>query len=256
MDRQPMPAQGRWPALAALGCLNLLCIGFAGVGSARFLGWPLSFGVPLFGQALFFMAFCYALARRTPLYPDHPSFAHSPLTTIIARMERTRRRLLVVDLAGGGIAVSLGLSFLVAAGPHTPGERPLLLVMANVMLALGFALLAHSATLFPRRSAYEYARYAGTPARARLLKVTNTGIGRRLATYDSARLYHLDLEVMPPAGAAYPVTIRQLIRRHPSIMPAVGAVIPVKYLPEQPQVVVALLNPEDRPPDDRGILKG
>jgi hypothetical protein len=29
-------------------------------------------------------------------------------------------------------------------------------------------------------------------------------------------------------------------------MPAAGATIPVKYLPDQPQVVVVLLDPEDR----------
>jgi hypothetical protein len=249
MDRQQLQARRRWLALLALGGFNLLCVGLAGFIGARFFAWPLSFGIPLFTQVLCFMALCFALARRTLLYPDHPSFAGTPSAAVIARMERTRVRLLAVDLAGAGIAIGLGLVFLIWASANPAREQPLLWAIACVTLALTFALLAHSTTLYSRRSEQEYVRHAGTPASARVLKVTNMRVRQRAPSYDAARLYVLDLEVMPLTGAAYQVSIQQLIRTHPAQMPAVGATIPVKYLPEQPQVVVTLLNPEDRAPE-------
>jgi hypothetical protein len=243
-----MRTRQRWLALAAVGGFNVLCLGLATLISARLLAWPLSFGIPLFGQVLFFMAFCYLLARRTSLYPDHPSFVNTPPAAIIARMEQTRRRLLVADLVGGGIALGLGIVLIVVASLNPAQAQLLLQLVASVMLALGCALWAHSATLLPRQSAHEYARQAGTPAMARVLTVTNMRHTQHAPTYDRARLYGLDLEVIPPTGAPYQVSIQQLVRRHPTSMPSPGTIIPIRYIPEQPQVVVALLNPEDRPP--------
>jgi hypothetical protein len=235
-------------APAVLGLLNLACVGIAGAASAR-LAWPMWFGIPLFIQVCFFMFLCYSLARRTRLDPGHPNFANTAAATVIAQMERTRIRLLAVDLIGGGSAVVLGIIFLIVASPNTPRASPLLLAVASVLLALGLGLLFHSITLFPRRSEYEYARHSGAPATARVLKVTNLRVRRPGPAYDAARLYLLELEVQPPMQAPYHATIQQLIRQHPSNMPQVGALIAVKYLPEQPQVVVALVDPEDKLPD-------
>jgi hypothetical protein len=64
-------------------------------------------------------------------------------------------------------------------------------------------------------------------------------------TFDPAKFYILELQVMPATGALYCVTVSQLLRKHSSNMPPVGSTISVKYLPDPPQVVVALLDPED-----------
>jgi hypothetical protein len=237
--------QERRLGLTGLVLINLVCIGLAGFVGARFLEWPFSFGLPLFGQLFFFMAFCFLLARRTAIYPDHPSLANATPSAAIEQMGQVGRRLLRVDLVGGGLSIVLGLTLLVAA-LSLPGI-PFLLAGANTTLALGCALLAHSATVIARQPAQEYVRQKGVRATARILKVTNLHYSQRASTYDRARQYLLELEVMPANGNPYKVTVQQLLLKHPSLMPAAGASIPVRYLPEQPQLVVALLEPEVQP---------
>jgi hypothetical protein len=163
---------------------------------------------------------------------------------VIARMEQTRRRLLAVEMVAGAISLLLGVVLLVWYEMQLPGltyERLLSLIASLIALPLGVALIGHSFTLLPRQSAYEYARLAGEPATAVLLNVTRTGGKRPSRTFDPAKLYILELQVMPATGAPYYVTVSQLLRKHSSNMPPVGSTVPVKYLPDQPQVVVALL---------------
>lgn len=247
MTRQPAHWSHSWVAIAAFGCLSLLCIGFTALISSQLLTWPLSFGLPLFVAVMCFMAMTYTLARRTRLYPDHPSFASMQPAAVIAGMDQTRGRLLVTDVVGGALLIIIGITCLMAANPNSPMGSPLLLATAIVTLALSFALLAHSFTLIPWRSEQEYARHAGVAATARLLDITPLRSVRRLPAFDAARLYRLELEVLPPLGAPYRVTLEQLIRRRRLQMPAVGSLIPVKFLAEQPEVVVTLLDPADRP---------
>jgi hypothetical protein len=159
-------------------------------------------------------------------------------------MEQTRTRLLRVELIGGAIILLVGI---VLAVFSSLSWQPLFLAGTIIVLPLGFAVIGHSFSLIHRQSAYEYARLAGTPATARVLKVTNTGWSVHSRTIDRAQIYLLDIEVFPPLGAPYRVTLRQPIRRHPSNMPPVGATIPVKLLPGQPEVVVASLEPGDSP---------
>lgn len=237
-NRQP-----RWIILAAIFCLDLLCVAFSSIAIAPFAYLPL-LGVILIGQSLFFMGFILGIARLTPLEANHPSFGpDTPAAIIIAKMEQTRTRLIAFDLTLGLTTLLLGSGFLVWG---TTNWQPLILAVSLVILPLGFALVGHSFTLFWRQSAYEYARQAGVPATATLLKVTNTGINRPTRMFDPGRLYILELQVIQPTGSPYQVTLRQLIRQHPGNMPPVGSVIPVKYLPDQPQVVVALLNPGEK----------
>jgi hypothetical protein len=225
-----------------LAGLNMLCIGAAAFASTRLLDWPFSFGVPLFGQTLFFMAHSALLARRSALYADQlgPGLA---ARAAIAHTERARVRLLAIDLAGGALALLLGLGLLIASSPNTPAERPGLLAGSCVMLALGCGLLAHSATLAARRSAFEYVSRFGTPATARLLAWRAAGGTRRRADYSAARRYQLDLDVLPAGGAPYRITIEQLIQLHPRSMPPAGSLLDALYLPEQPEVVVVRLSP-------------
>jgi hypothetical protein len=230
-------------ALAAVLCLDLLCAGLAAAILTPFArNFPL-LGVVLIGQILLLMMLILALMRLIPLDADHPSFQDgAPPPVVIARMERTRIRLLTIELISGAIILLVGIILL---GFASINWHPLLLAGTIIMAPLGFTLIGHSFTLIHRRSAYEYARLAGTPATARLIKVTN--LRRRVPSpsFDRARIYALDIEVMPPSGAPYRITLRQPIRQHPSNMPRAGATIPVKYLPDQPQVVVAMLEPED-----------
>jgi uncharacterized membrane protein len=247
MDHRLMSRRARLIALGAILCLDLLCVGLATAILTLFTkNFPL-LGLVLIGQAFFLMMLILAATRLVPLDADHQAFqdGRSP-AAVIARMEQTRTRLLMAELVSGAITLLVGIIFAVVS---TLRWQPLFLAATIIMVPLGFALIGHSFTLRHRRSAYEYARLAGTRASARVLKVTNTGWSIRSRSFDSARIYMLDIEVMPPSGAPYHITLRQPIRKHPSIMPQVGATIPVKYLPDQPDVVVALLDPEDRAPD-------
>ena len=240
------PSRGR--VLGAILCIDLLCIGLASAAIAPF-DFPPLVGVLLIGQTLFFMMFTPGIARLTPLDADHPSYQNgAPVAAIIARMDQTRRRLLAIDMVAGAISLLLGIVLLVWFEMQLPGltkERLLSLIASLIALPLGVALIGHSFTLLPRRSAYEYARLAGEPATAIVLKVTKTAGKRPSRTFDPARFYILELQVMPAKGAPYCITVSQLLRKHSSNMPPVGSTIPVKYLPDQPQVVVALLDPED-----------
>jgi hypothetical protein len=247
MDHRPMSRRAHLIALAAILCLDLLCAGAATSILMSFTkNYPL-LGAVLIGQVVFLLLLVLLVTRLVPLDADHPAFQHgTPPAAVIARMEQTRNRLLTVELIGGAIVLLMGLilSMFSAASWH-----PWLLAGTIIMLPLGFALIGHSFTLLHRRSAHEYARLAGTPASARVLKVTNTGWRIPSRSFDSARIYMLDIEVMPPSGAPYHVTLRQPIRTYPSNMPPVGGKIAVKYLPNQPDVVIALLDPEDRASD-------
>jgi hypothetical protein len=244
MNQQPLNRRSRLIALAAVLCLNLLCVGLATAIVASFAkNFPL-LGVVLIGQIFFLLMLILALTRLVPLDADHPAYQNgAPPAAVIARMEQTRTRLLTVELSGGAIILLVGIILAVFSATTW---RPLFLAGTIIMLPLGFALIGHSFTLIHRRSAYEYARLAGMPATARVLKVTNTGWNVPSRSIDPARIYVLDLEVMPSSGAPYRVTLRQPIRKHSSNMPPVGATIPVRYLPDQPEVVVALLELEDR----------
>jgi MFS family permease len=240
--------RSRQLVLAALLGLNLLCVGLA---SALFpaLSRPLLFGVALCIESMFFMMFLLGLARLGKLHADHPAFLGSAPAIIIAQMEHTRSRLIMIDLIGGALALLLGIACLLAVVVESPAIgswRSLIFTVGLVAMPLGFALIAHSFTLLPQRAAYEYARQAGTPATARVLKVTKLLGSQRSRSYDKARRYQLELEVQPPGGAPYQATIEQLIRLHPLNMPAIGSTIAVKYLPDQPRVVVALLDPEEK----------
>ena len=210
---------------------------------ARFASYPL-LGAVLIGQTLFLLMLTLAFLRLIPLDADHSAFQDgAPPSVVIARMEQTRIRLLTIELISGGIVLLFGLILAVFSATSW---RLLPLAGTIIMVPLGFTLIAHSFTLIHRRSAYEYARIAGTPATAQVLKVTNTRTNVPSPFFDRARIYMLDIEVMPPSGAPYRITLRQPLRTHPSNMPAAGATIPVKYLPDQPQVVAVLLDPEDR----------
>jgi hypothetical protein len=244
MNLQPMSRRSRIIALAAVLCLDLLCVGLASTIVASFTkNFPL-LGVVLIGQILFLLMLILALTRLVPLDADHPAFQDgTPPAAVITRMEQTRTRLLTVEIINGAIVLLVGIILLVFGSTNW---HPLLLAGTIIMVPLGFTLIGHSFTLIHRRSAYEYARLAGAPATARVLKVTNTGWGVPSRSIDRARIYELDIEVLPPSGAPYRITLRQPIRKHLRNMPPVGATIPVKYLPDQPDVVVALLDPEDR----------
>jgi hypothetical protein len=244
MKQQPMSRRARLIALVALLCLDLLCAGLAAAVVTSFTkNFPL-LGAVLIGQALFLLMLILAFTRLVPLDADHAVYQDgAPPAAVIARMERTRTRLLAVELVSGAIILLVGIILAVVSALRW---QPLYLAGTIVMLPLGFALIGHSFSLIHRRSAYEYARLAGTPATARVLKVTNTRQKVLSRSIDRARVYILDVEVMPPSGTPYRVTLRQPIRTHPLSMPPVGAKIPVKYLPDQPAVVVALLDPEDR----------
>jgi hypothetical protein len=245
MNHQPMSRRARLLALAAVLCLNLLCIGLAtALLTSLAKNFPL-LGVVLIGQALFFLMVLLGLTRLVPLDADHSTFQEdmSP-AAVIARMEQTRTRLLTVELVGGAIILLLGVILAVVSASNW---QPVFLASTMIMVPLGFALIGHSFSLFHRRSAHEYARLAGTPAAAKVLSVTNTRWNVLSRSIDPARIYVLDLEVVPPSGVPYRATLRQPIRRHPRSMPTAGATIAVRYLPDQPEVVVALLDLEDRP---------
>ena len=243
MSQQPMSRRARLIVLAAVLCLDLLCAGLAAAVLTLFgIYFPL-LGVVLIGQILFFMMLILAFMRQIPLDANHPAFQDgAPASVVIARMEQTRLRLLTIEPIGGGVILLLGLILAVFSAMSW---HFLPLVGTIIMLPLGFTLIAHSFTLFHRRSEHEYARLAGMPATARVVNVARTGWGVPSRSFDRARIYVLDIEVMPPSGAPYRVTLHQPIRSHPSNMPPVGAMIPVKYLPDQPQVVIAMLEPED-----------
>ncbi|HXW00510.1 MAG TPA: hypothetical protein VEC93_18980, partial [Anaerolineae bacterium] len=211
------PSKGR--VLGAIFCLDLLCVGLASAAIAPFDFPPLA-GILLIGQTIFFMMFLLGIARLTPLDADHPSYQDgAPAATIIARMEQTRRRLLAVDIVTGAISLLVGVILLVLFEMSVPGItqwRLLLLIASMIALPLGVALIGHSFTLLPRRSAYEYARLAGEPATAIVLKVTKTAGKRPSRTFDPAKFYILELQVMPATGAPYCVTVSQLLRKHSS----------------------------------------
>jgi hypothetical protein len=235
--------RSRQLVLAVLLGLNLLCVGLASA-TITALSRPLLLGVALIGQSIFFMMFLLGLARLSKLHVDHPAFLGSAPAMIIAQMEQTRNRLIIAELAGGALVLLLGSVCVVVTVASDLGSwRPLIFTIGLVALPLGFALIGHSFTLLPQRAAYEYARQAGTSATAQVLGVTRQLGGRPSRSFDRARRYQLELQVQPQGSAPYQVTIEQLIRLHPLNMPAAGSTIAVKYLPDQPHVVVALLEP-------------
>lgn len=239
-------------AVALLVGMGILAIGAAAL-VGRLLPWPFSYGLPLFVQVFFFMALSATLARYTPLYPDHPSFAKADRTVIIERMKEWRARLLAVDLVGGAAALTLGLAALVVGFLDPSRPEASWLAASSLLLALGVGLFAHAATLVSRQPAQEYVRYAGAAATARVTSVQNLLYSQRTSIYDRARKYRLELEVLPLEGTPYTTTIEQLVRKRPSSMPRPGAVIPIRYIAGQPELVVALINPEDqRAMDDAG----
>lgn len=249
MDHLSINRQSCWILLGGIVCLDLLCAGVTSIVITPFAWRPL-LGVVLIGQTIFFMMIMLGIARLTPLEANHPSFHDgAPAALIIARMEQIRVRFIVGDILAGVIALLLGVVCLVLpmlSLADLSNWRPLIFAVSLVILPLGCALIAHSFTLIHRQSAQEYARQRGTLAKAMLLKVTNTGINQLTRAFDKGRLYILELQVVPAIGTPYHVSLRQLIRLHPANMPAIGSMIPIKYLPDQPHVVVALLDPGER----------
>lgn len=243
-----MRRQQRWYGITALCGLNLLCLGLAILSRFIASSWQVLFGLLLFGQVLFFMAICVLLARLTPLSPDHRSFAGMSPQATIERMEQLRKQLTAADIIGGILAIGLGIMWMIVAA-LVPRFAPTISTIAPVLLGFGVALLAHATTLIAHNTTHAYLLHTGVPATARVLGVTNLRKSQRSATYDRARWYRLELEVMPGNEAPYTTSIEQLIRQHPSNMPAPGALIPIRYLPQHPGMIVALLNPEDRRAD-------
>lgn len=237
-------------AAAVFGALVAFCVAIAAL-IGRWLPWPFSFALPLIVQVVCYVVLCGWLSRLTPLFPDHTAYNPAmPMNMVIAGMDRIRRGMVIVDRGGAAICIVLGVTMLTVAGlPPTStflsalyAVQPMTWAAASVFLAMAVALLTHSSGLVYLDTAQMYVFHAGARASARLLGLQaqpfRVGPERK-------RPYQLDLELLPPATPQLRLSIRQMLGIRQRHMPAIGAIIPVKYLPENPRMVVVLL--EDQP---------
>lgn len=238
-------------AAAVFGGLVAFCVAIAAL-VGRWLPWPFSYALPLMVQVFCYVVLCDWLARLTPLFPDHSAYNPAmPMTMVIAGMDRMRRGIVIVDRAGAAICIVLGVIMLTVAGlpPTTTflsalyAVQPITWAASSVFLAMAVALLAHSSGLAYLDTAQMYVFHAGVRATARLLGLQAQSF--RVGP-ERKRPYQIELDLLPPAAPQLRLSIRQLLGIRQRHMPAIGAIIPVKYLPEDPRMAVVLL---EEPPD-------
>jgi hypothetical protein len=152
-------------------------------------------------------------------------------------MEHARRRRSAVELICAPLVFVVGIVLVVVIG-KAPGWQQI----AGVVLALAVALLIHGTALGVRDSTAEYTRHSGIKAMARILG------SRRIPGFLPPRIlekqtrYELELEIMPPSGPTYRITTTQWLRMHRLHRPKPGIIVPIKFLPDDPAMVVVFLN--------------
>jgi hypothetical protein len=202
--------------------------------------WPMSLGIPLILHVLCLIGVLSVAARHSEIFAEHPSFVGVPAGQVIARMENARRWRLRVEVICAPFVLVLGIVLFVLLA-KAPGWQQI----AGFVVALGVALLTHAAALGARDSTTEYTRHFGIKAMARILSSRREPGFRRSNPLDKQNRYALELEIMPPAAPPYRLTTLQWLRMHRLHRPQPGVIVPIKFLAEDPTVVVVFLNPGD-----------
>lgn len=161
--------------------------------------------------------------------------------------QRARRMLKEWAILAGLMVVLHALLFLAWAALN-PGRSTPIAVIVALMLAYVIGLAA-IIVVFSRRiqrvaspPEFRVARERGVAASAQVLEVAPTGWHTKQGSSVSftwrpiRREYQIRLNVTPPGGDAYEVTIAEYLTS--DHVPAAGAVIPVRIHPQRPEIIV------------------
>jgi hypothetical protein len=169
--------------------------------------------------------------------------------------QRARRMLKEWGILAGLLVLLHALLFLTWAalnpGRSTP-TAPIVALMLVYVIGLAAIIIVFSRRVQRAASPPEFrlARERGVAATAQVLEVAPTGWRTKQGSSVSftwrpiRREYQFRLNVTPPGGGAYEVSIAEFLTSDQ--VPAAGALVPVRIHPQRPEIIVLVERPNLR----------